>query len=364
MEIFIPRLVDAAQLNPQNNNAKMILRRWPADGANVTTFAYGPPDNAVSAHPKIRIVRLWRGRAWMLHLLLRYLRRYDAVFYPGVHAADVAGLQWRRRIGPRVPVIATLEGLVGDADRERFYTQAAGHPVYCQQVGAGALRRVDTVLREADRIIAISPFVARMGRLMYGDKISVLPLGVDPAHFYAPPARAPAPRPVVVGAGRVAPHKRPAIFLELARRFPQAQFRWYGEGEQRAELVAQARARELTNVEFPGALAPSQLAEVFRAADLFVLPSHSEGVPKVTQEAAACGLPVLVYGFYEAPSVIDAVNGFVVWNDDELFARVGELLSSPELRTRMGEVSAQMAEAWSWDEAAPRWIAEIQAGLG
>ena len=42
------------------------------------------------------------------------------------------GRRLRRLTGRRVPMVATLEGLLGGADREREYSEWAKHPVYCQ----------------------------------------------------------------------------------------------------------------------------------------------------------------------------------------------------------------------------------------
>jgi glycosyltransferase involved in cell wall biosynthesis len=361
-EIFVPRLMDAANLNAQNSNARMLLRRWSPSGNRVTTLAYNEPDPQVAARACIRVVRLWRRRAWQLHLLLRYLRNYDAVFYPGVAAADVVGLRWRRRLGLRAPLIATLEGLVGDPERERFYGAAAGHPVHCQPVTRQVLNRCDAVLEAADHVIAISPFLARMGRERYGDKFSVLPLGIDASVFYPPAARMHV-RKRVVAAGHVEARKRPGLFLATAARFPRADFIWYGEGSLRHALTQQALARGIQNISLPGALQPSKLADEFRQADVFVLPSKTEGVPKVSQEAAACGLPVVLFGYYEAPSVEDGVNGFVVWSDEDFLDRVGELLDDPERTTLMGANGARMAKQWAWDVLAPQWESTVRGVL-
>jgi glycosyltransferase involved in cell wall biosynthesis len=85
------------------------------------------------------------------------------------------------------------------------------------------------------------------------------------------------------------------------------------------------------------------------------MPSHSEGVPKVTQEAAASGVPCVVFGYYEPPSVIDGQNGYLVWSDGELDQRLGELLENPSLCADMGRAGREMARAWDWSVVAPQW---------
>ena len=346
--------MDADNNNAQNANARAILRSWNAKGTRVRTLAYGTPDPSIVSNPLIDITRLWRRHAWMAHLSLCYLGRYDAIFYPGVHAADIAGLRWRR-LGRSSPVIATLEGLVGNREREADYSRSAGHPVHCQEVPAKVLKDLDEVYLHASHVIAISPFLARMGATRYGDKFSVLPVGIDSNTFHPPASRDAAREPLVVSAGRVASHKRPQVFLQLASRFPQARFRWYGEGTDRSALIAEAGIRSLINLEFPGAKSPGELAEAFRKADAFVLPSLSEGVPKVIQEAAACGLPVVAFGCYEPPAVIDKESGFLVWSDQELFDRVAQLVEDGNLRQEFGARAATRALDWSWDRIGPLW---------
>jgi glycosyltransferase involved in cell wall biosynthesis len=154
-------------------------------------------------------------------------------------------------------------------------------------------------------------------------------------------------------------HKRPELFLLMARTFPQADFVWVGEGELRQSLQAQAIGAGLNNLSFLGALSPQALAREYAQSDIFVLPSLNEGVPKVTQEAAAAGLAQIIFGHYEAPTVIDGKNGFVVWNDDELIARLGTLLNEPETIKTMGQAGMEMATEWSWEKVAPRWEQRI-----
>jgi glycosyltransferase involved in cell wall biosynthesis len=63
-----------------------------------------------------------------------------------------------------------------------------------------------------------------------------------------------------------------------------------GDGEERDNIVK--RGKEL-GVRFTGAVSHEELAGVFRASDIFVLPSYYEGLPLVTMEALACGLMVV-----------------------------------------------------------------------
>lgn len=352
--IFVPTLVDADNLNAQVGNARAILAGWNLPNWRVVAHAYNEPDQRIVDNPQIEVTKLWRRHAWYAHYFLRYLKPYDLIFYPGATSYDLAGLRWRERLGFSAPVVATLEGLVGNVKREAEYSEWACHQVFCQQIPDDALQRMDEIYKKADHIIAISPFLARMGERRYGKKFSVLPLGLDPTIFFTTP-RERNLRLKVVSAGTVKDSKRPEIFIKLAKQFPHADFIWYGDGGMRNSLREEIANLGITNLIFPGALPPSLLAAAFRAADIFAMPSKSEGVPKVTQEAAACGLAQVIFGYYQAPSVIDNRNGFVVWSDDQFINKIGELLDSQTVLNAFSKAGVEMAAEWDWKILAKRW---------
>lgn len=358
--VVLGQLLDEGNHNAQVANAVSILEHCPRGSFAWRVPYYERPAMRLHDRPDVRFTRLVRGTLWRAHKALFYQKSADLLFYPGPYWFDALGLGLRRWTGRRVPVVATLEGLAGNPNWESIYSDWAGHPVYCQRSQTFVLRSLDYVYRVADHIVAISPFLAALGRRRYGDKFSVIPLGIEDGVFHARGRRSGAV-PLVVAAGRVAPHKRPEVFVDLARRHRDVKFCWYGDGESRAALVAAARSDGLDNLEFPGLLPPAALADVFRSADVFVMPSQAEGVPKVTQEAAACGLPVVLFGFYEAPSVADNVNGYVVWNDDDFAERVAQLLDDATRRRQMGEAGAERAQAWSWTNVAHSWHERLLA---
>jgi len=357
LEILVPRWTDSQNRNPQNLNASAMLARFRRPEARWTAFYYHTPVEDVGQSEQVRLVKLWQTRAWKADVVRQYQKTVDAIFYPGVGREDELGWGFRKLSGRRVPLIATMESLVGDDRREALFAEIAGHPVHCARVPDRTLRWLDSLYKDAELIIAISPLLAKLGSGLYGQKFRVQMLGVD--SVFSPSSRQPKTRPRVINVASFQERKRPQLFFDLAMRFPQADFTWYGDGGRLGELRELAQARGLKNLSFPGGAQHHELPKIMRDADIFVLPSNSEGVPKVTQEAAACGLPVVVFGFYEAPSVLHKQNGYVVWTDDEMFGAVELLLSDEAIRAEMGRRGAAMAAEWNWNERAPAWERDI-----
>lgn len=361
-KILVGRSLDAANLNAQAKNAQYILRHWQSTAYRPSGVVFSTPDQGVAENPNIDLVRLRSDRFWRAAWFATYLRKWDAIFYPGLHhRADWLGLKARSIIGRQIPVISTLEGLIGETgndDRERRFAEVAGHPVYCQKIPGNQVRRIEAVYKMARHIIAISPFLARLGVERYGAKVSMLPLGVDTLLFKRT-SHMRRRRPRVIGVGNVRSHKRPDLFVDFAKQYPQADFVWFGEGNLRGPLCEEINRSGLLNLKFPGAVPTVRLAHEFSSSDIFILPSLGEGVPKVTQEAAATGLAQIVFGFYETPSVINGRNGLVVWSDEEMAIALGKLIDNPDLVEEMGRQGAAMAASWSWDHVAPQWERRI-----
>lgn len=353
VHIFVPRWMNRSDRNAQNSNAKALLSRFSDPRARWTAIA---GEDAIPSVDKngIDILKLSRSHLWPCELLLCYQRNFDAIFYPGVMWPDEFGLKARRVSGRRIPVIATMEGIIADSASVARLAEHFGHPIFSQPGVEHAIPRLRWIYSASDHIIAISPFLAKVAEFLYGKKVSYLPLGIETEIFHSNSRQEPA-RCRVITAGTVKSSKNPELLLQLAGRYKDADFVWFGDGEMRSILIEKTKSIGLANLTFPGSLPSEDLAHEFRNSSVFVLPSHSEGVPKVTQEAAACGLPVVLNGFFEAPSVTHEKNGLVAWSDEELSEHVGRLIEDSALRARMGQKGAEMAKNWDWNRIAPQW---------
>ncbi len=115
------------------------------------------------------------------------------------------------------------------------------------------------------------------------------------------------------------------------------------------ELRAQAAEKGLAErLEMPGAVAGPGKAKLFEQADIFVLPSHLEGLPVSMLEAMAAGLPVVATPVGAVPSIIQAgKNGLLVPVGDvpRLRAALLSLVEDPQLRAQLGAAGRQLVEA-------------------
>lgn len=110
---------------------------------------------------------------------------------------------------------------------------------------------------------------------------------------------------LVAFVGRLIPAKGPDVFVETMLRVddPSVTAVVIGEGAQRAALEERVReAGQEARFRFMGSVNPA--APLFRAFDLFVLSSRTEGTPIVLFEAMAAGVPSVVTTVGGVPDVV------------------------------------------------------------
>ncbi|MCS6987040.1 MAG: glycosyltransferase [Sphingomonadaceae bacterium] len=102
---------------------------------------------------------------------------------------------------------------------------------------------------------------------------------------------------------------------------------------------------------------------LFRSADWFVFPTLEEGMPKVTYEAAACGVPGLVSPMGAGAFVRDGIEGMVIdsVSADVWAEAIARLPGLAEARQAMSEAGRRRAQEFTWEAVGQRLRAALLA---
>jgi len=180
----------------------------------------------------------------------------------------------------------------------------------------GRYRRLfGAAARGAERILAISEYVAREIRSTVGGRIEVVGGGVDPGLFHPLPSL-PKESGRLVFFGRLVTEKGLWVLLQaLAQLKSDVRLEVVGEGPLHDEIEASLAVSPLRGrVQLTGYVAPERLRDILVRSGLAVVPSiWQEPLGLVVLEAMACGLPVVASAVGGIPEMItDGVNGLLV----------------------------------------------------
>ena len=131
--------------------------------------------------------------------------------------------------------------------------------------------------------------------------------------------------PSVLFVGRLVDGKLPGdalcAFSEIRERFPNSGLTFCGDGPLRGRLERQVHESGIKDaVCFLGQVPYDIMPAVYRAADVLVLPSRAEGLPRTVLEAMSSGTPVVVSDLEQVAPVVDGggktvpagdISGFV-----------------------------------------------------
>jgi glycogen(starch) synthase len=264
-----------------------------------------------------------------------------------IHAHDwltfLAGLEARRVSGRPLAVhVHATEFDRAGADGDRFVSD---------------VERIGMTL--ANRVIAVSRYTARQVESRYGipaERVRVVHNAIDPAP--PPGGRESGERqPLVLFAGRITRQKGPEQFVEaaarVARELPAVRFAVAGSGDGARPMRERVEALGLTSrFRFTGFLEPAELDELYRRADVYVMPSVSEPFGLTALEALRHGTPVIVSRDAGVSEVVANVLRFRTGDVQDLASRILSVLIYPPLSRELSARGRADVGRLSWAASA------------
>ncbi len=351
-------------------HAEKVPAAWDDDGVAVKSFRYAPESleqvgygRSLDKDEHLKLASLISAPLYMLGARRALRRVLAAQHHDLVHAHWVVpNALIATASGIDIPVVVGLHG------SDVFLAEKAG----VRRLVAAALKRSAALTgcspELVDRVCALG---------LSRDRARVIPYGVDSEKFAPDPSRRsiwrqrlgiPAAAPMIVSVGRMATKKGYQVLLgdleSLFARAPDAHVVLAGAGDRLAEFE-RASAPFAGRVHFPGAVLRDTIADLYRAADIFVLPAvhdgqgNVDGLPNVILEAMASALPVVTTPISGIPlAIIEGENGHLVPEGEgaPLVDALVSLVRDPESARAMGKAGRLKASTeLTWDVVAGRY---------
>ena len=168
---------------------------------------------------------------------------------------------------------------------------------------------------------------------------------------------------MLLAIGQFIPRKGFDVLLGAAQNMDPETGIYIVGGEATPEYLAMRQEMGLEHVHFLGFRPKERLAELYKAADVFVLPTREDIWGLVINEAMAYGLPVVTTDRCVAglELVENGVNGYLVPVDDpdSLRARLTEILASDT--EKMGSASLEKIRDYTIENMAKAHVAFLRA---
>jgi L-malate glycosyltransferase len=329
--------------------AQRLLERLRAvPGLEVEFLPHDPRTNALlRLLQRVKYVRTVATSIAYVASLIRTLPRYDVVHvfsasYWSFLLAPTPAILIGKWLGKRV-VVNYRSGEAED-HLQRWRRTAIPTLQHADVVVTPSAYLVDVFARFGVRAEAISNFVDPHA-VLFRRRTSLRPVFLSNRNFQAL-------------------YNVPCVlraFAVIQARIPEARLIVIGDGPERAHVHETARALALRNVEFVGAVPPTEMGRWYDRADVYVNASDIDNMPNSIIEAFACALPVVTTRAGGIPYVVEHErNGLLVDLGDHegLAAAALRLLDDPDLAERLiVEGLRDVDQLYTWAAVSHRWAA-------
>ena len=166
---------------------------------------------------------------------------------------------------------------------------------------------------------------------------------------------------IVLFVGRITLQKGPDYFVAMAEKVlahePKTYFVVSGSGDMEEKMIRSVAKKGLSSrFIFCGFLRGQELDRVYKAADIFVMPSVSEPFGLVPLEAMISDVPVLVSKESGVSEIISSALKSHFWDIDDMADKVVSVLRHQKLQGYLSKNGKEEVKAIHWKKAADSLI--------
>ena len=226
-----------------------------------------------------------------------------------------------------------------------------------------------------DKVIAITPWELSILNqyIKNPDKISIIPNGTDKILYKKvknnqfKKKNKIKEKYMVLFFGRLNPTKGPEKLalaaINISKKRKDIAFIWVGPDEGKAPEVKRL-IKSYKNMRYLGPIrGKEKIAEMYQAADIYVLPSYREGLPLTLFEAMASGLPIIASPVNGIPFEMKSPdNGFLVPYGDikTMGEKILNLLDNKKLAEEISKNNFKKAQEYDWDIIYKKYMQEYK----
>lgn len=340
-ESLVKRGVQISVFAPSKNPKKAIIPK----GVDVRLF------------PESIFAKIWRNHSFQLaKALKKEVARFDIIHIHEIwHHSHFAAYRVAKFLG--IPFVVSIHG---ELEPWGLNFKRCKKRIYSSLIQ----RRI---LQEASALHAITTReVQNIKNFGISNKVVVIENGINLSEFqnlppkqklieYFPELQG---KKILLFLGRLHVNKGLDIliraFSRIIEKHPDARLLLVGPDENgyKDQIIELVREENITEkVIFTGLLIGEKKQSALSGADLFILPSYSEGFSISILEAMASGLPVIITKPCNFPEVEEQNAGIVINPDvSELEGAMSKLLVSMEIRRKMGENGQKLVmDKYNWE---------------